>query len=380
MSKSINILDKDYTQWVKVLSSRYRQSQIRAAVRVNEEMLRFYWCLGEDIVQRDAENKYGSKFYKILSADLKNELPSVEGLSETSIRYAKRFYAAYSQLFGNIPQLEEILKKEILPQAVEELDGKKSPQLMEKIKYELFSIPWGHHRYIIDKCSDNPQKSLFYVRKTMEYGWSRAMLLNFLDTDLYEREGKALTNFTRTLPAETSDLAKEITKDPYNFSFTGITGKYNERLLKDALLQNITKFLLELGTGFAYVGKEYRLQIGETENFIDLLFYHLNLRCYVVVEVKIDKFSFADAGQLSGYVVACNHILRKEGLDNPTIGLLVCKTKDNLVAQYAVEASSQPLGISEYELAKLYPEKIEGSMPTIEEIEAKLSEPENQVQ
>ncbi len=200
------------------------------------------------------------------------------------------------------------------------------------------------------------------------------MLLNFLNTDLYERQGKAQTNFAETLPDEMSDLAQELTKDPYDFAFTGITGRYNERLLKDALLNNITRFLVELGTGFAYVGKEYRLQIGETENFLDLLFYNLRLSCYVVVEVKIGKLSFADAGQLSGYVVACNHILRKEGRDNPTIGLLICKEKDTLIAQYAVESSSQPLGISEYDLATLYPEKVEGTIPTIEEIEQRLGD------
>lgn len=153
------------------------------------------------------------------------------------------------------------------------------------------------------------------------------MLLNFISTDLYERQGKALNNFKSTLPAIDSDLAKELTKDPYNFAFTGITKPYNERILKDALLNNITKFLTELGTGFAYVGKEYRLQIGEKENFIDLLFYNLNLSCYIVLEVKIDTFTFADVGQLGGYVVACNHLLRKEGRDNPTIGILICKEK-----------------------------------------------------
>ena len=195
------------------------------------------------------------------------------------------------------------------------------------------------------------------------------MLRNFIDTDLYERQGKALTNFKRTLPESTSDLAQELTKDPYDFAFTGLTARYNERLLKDALLDNITQFLVELGTGFAYVGREYRLQIGHTEKYIDLLFYNLNLSAYVVVEVKIGKFDFSDAGQLGGYVVACNHLLRKEGRDNPTIGILICKEKDNLVAQYALEASSLPLGISEYELARLYPENVEGTIPTIDELE-----------
>ena len=226
----------------------------------------------------------------------------------------------------------------------------------------------------MDRYGKQPAKALFYVRKTMEEGWSRSMLLNFMDTGLYERQGKALTNFSRTLPPETSDLAQELTKDPYNFAFTGLTNRYNERLLKDALLNNITRFLTELGTGFAYVGKEYRLQIGEKERFVDLLFYNLNLSCFVVVEVKIGEFDFPDLGQLSGYVVACNHSLRKQGRDNPTIGLLICRQKDSLLAQYALEGSNQPLGISEYELAKLYPEKVEGTLPTIEEIEARLGE------
>ena len=253
-------------------------------------------------------------------------------------------------------------------------DASITQQLVEQIEKDIFSIPWGHHTLLIDKFKNQSQKALFFVRQTLLNGWSRDMLLNYVSTDLYERQGKALTNFKNTLPEETSGLAQELTKDPYNFAFTGITGKYNERKLKDALLNNITNFLLELGTGFAYVGKEYRLQIGEKEKFIDLLFYNLTLSCYVVIEVKIGEFDFADAGQLGGYVVACNHILRKEGRDNPTIGLLVCKQKDNLIAQYSLESSSQPLGISEYELEKLYPEKVEGTIPTIEEIEKGLSE------
>jgi predicted nuclease of restriction endonuclease-like (RecB) superfamily len=226
----------------------------------------------------------------------------------------------------------------------------------------------------MNKCSDSGEKALFYVHETVKNGWSRSVLLNCLDSNLYERQGKALTNFTETLPDVMSDLAQELTKDPYDFAFTGITGRYNERLLKDALLENISKFLMELGTGFAYVGREYRLQIGETENFIDLLFYNLKLRCYVVIEVKIRDFSSSDIGQLGSYVVACNHILREEGKDNPTIGLLICKSKDATLAQYALESSTQPIGISEYELERFYPEKIEGIMPTIEELEARVGE------
>ena len=381
MGKAVTIQDKEYLEWIKDLGTRFRRSQIKAAVKVNEEMLRFYWELGHDIVERDAENHYGSRFFSILSHDLKEATSMTSGLSERNIRYAKDFYLLYSQEVGILQQpaaksdLEDVTKdEEKLQQPAAKSNDTILPQLVEQIKSEIFSVPWGHHMLLIDKCKNAPQKALFFVHQTMQNGWSRNMLLNFLDTDLYERQGKALTNFSRTLPDETSDLAQELTKDPYDFAFTGITGKYNERLLKDKLLNNITQFLVELGTGFAYVGKEYRLQIGDTENFIDLLFYNLNLSCYVVIEVKIGKFEFADAGQLGGYVVACNHILKKERRDNPTIGILICKEKDSLVAQYALEASSQPLGISEYELAKLYPEKVEGTIPTIEEIEQNLGD------
>ena len=374
-SKNITLLDQDYLQWVKELSTRYRRSQIKAAVKVNEEMLRFYWELGRDIVEMKAESRWGSGFMKNLSQDLRTANPTATCFSQTNLLYMKNFYLLYSQYTAIVPQVgAEIDDREVTPQVVEQntFDSEISPQVVEQIKNELFSVPWGHHRFIIDKYLDSPQKALFFIHQTVLNGWSRSMLLNFLDTDLYERQGKALTNFSTTLPEETSGLAQELTKDPYDFAFTGITGRYNERLLKDKLLSNITQFMVELGTGFAYVGKEYRLQVGEREQFIDLLFYNLNLSCYVVVEVKIGKFEFADVGQLGGYVVSCNHLLRKEGRDNPTIGLLICKEKDRIQAQYALESSSQPLGISEYDLEKFYPEKVEGTIPTIEEIERQL--------
>lgn len=361
MSKNLTIIDNDYLQWVKDLALRYRQSQIKAAVKVNQEVLAFYYSLGKDIVEMNAEAKWGSKFLHHLSRDLKEQLPDVEGFSPTNLLYIKNFYILYSNLLFT-PQLgERMASAEI------------TPQLGEHFAVNIFSIPWGHHKLLIDKYKNKPEVALFYVRKTIEHGWSRSMLLNFLDTNLYEREGKAISNFEMTLPKPMSDLAKAITRDPYNFAFAGITGEYNEKLLKNALLNNITNFLLELGTGFAYVGKEYRLEIGETENFIDLLFYHLQLRCYVVIEVKTDKMTFRDTGQLSGYVVACNHILKRPD-DNPTIGMLICKSKNDTIAQYALEGCSQPIGISAYDLEKLYPTKVEGLIPTIEEIEAKLNE------
>ena len=324
MNKSINILDKEYLQWVKNLCGRYRQSQIKAAVKVNVEQLKFNWLLGRDIVELHVEERWGESVITQLSKDLREAIPNAAGLSKSNIYYCRKFYLLYKDALKTFHQL----------------GGKNETELFHQVG-GIFEVPWRHHCLIMDKVKDDIDKALFYVHQTVENGWSRSMLLNFI-------------------------------KDPYNFAFTGITGRYNERLLKDALLNNITRFLIELGTGFAYVGKEYRLEIGETENFIDLLFYNLSLSCYVVVEVKIGKFAFADIGQLGGYVVACNHLLRKEGRDNPTIGLLICKEKDRIQAQYALESSSQPLGISEYDLEKFYPEKVEGTMPTIEEIEAKL--------
>lgn len=367
--QNITITDRSYTLWVEQLSQRYRQSQVKAAVKVNSEMLRFYWSLGRDIVALKAEARWGDKFMKNLSSDLKRLMPDATCFSETNILYMKNFYLLFPYTNEITPQLVEQFGQDeaITPQPVDEL----SDNLIKKLGVDIFAVPWGHYRYLIDKYKNKPEVALFFVRKTIENGWSRDVMLNFLSTDLYEREGKALTNFTQTLPEPMSDLAKEITKDPYNFAFAGISGKYNEKLLKKALLKNITEFLLELGTGFSYVGNEYRLAIGSKEKFVDLLFFHIPLNCYVVIEVKIGEFDFPDAGQLTGYVVACNHIL-KQPHHNPTIGLLICKTKDNLLAQYALEGCNQPIGISEYELGKLYPTNVDGMIPTIEEIEAKL--------
>lgn len=379
--ESLSILDSEYKEWIKSLVERYRQSQIKAAVKVNAEMLSFYWSLGRDIVARKADSKWGNKLLPNLSRDLKQINPEAKCFSPTNLLYMKNFYCMYSKFVEITPQVGEQIDvgvnlKEEDAISITEINNQ---QLAEQLAKDIFSVSWGHHKVLIDKFLNEPQKALFYVRQTVENGWSRTMLLNWISTDLYERQGKALTNFKRTLPVADSDLAQQLTKDPYNFAFTGIRGAYNERILKDALLDNITKFLIELGTGFAYVGKEYRLPVGNTENFIDLLFYNLNLSCYVVIEVKIGKFEFADAGQLGGYVVSCNHLLRKEGRDNPTIGLLICKSKDKVQAQYALESSSQPIAISEYDLERFYPAKVEGTIPSIAEIEESLADKDNSV-
>jgi hypothetical protein len=220
MDKSISILNQDYILWVEELVKRYRCSQIKASIKVNRELVHYYWELGKDIEEKQVDNKYGSKFYATLSRDLRHEIPDAEGLSETSIRYARRFYLLYNQCF------------EKLPQVVEESDGANLPQVVENLYTDLFSIPWGHHRYIIDKCSNDADKALFFVRQTLSNGWSRDVLLNALSTNLYERSGKALTNFKHTLPDIDSDLAQELTRDPYDFSFTGLRQCLQSKKLK----------------------------------------------------------------------------------------------------------------------------------------------------
>ena len=372
MTNAISILDTNYANWIQEIGKRYRGSQIKAAVKVNSEMLQFYWSLGQDIVEQQFENTYGSGFFSRLSKDLKDIIPDSGGFSIQNLHYMKKFYLLYNQYLKNLPQVVGKSESGILPQVVGISDDTSLPQIVANFKTELFSIPWGHHRYIIDKCKGNSQKALFYVRKTQENNWSRAVLLNFLDTDLYEREGNAITNFKAIMSNAEGDLAQQMTKDPYCFDFLTLPQRYTEKELKDALMDNIQKFLLELGNGFAFVGREVRLKVGETEKFIDMLFYNIKLHCYVVLEVKVEKFDFSNVGQLGGYMVAVNHQLKGEN-DNPTIGLLVCKYKDNVEAQYALETSNQPIGVSAYTLSKLMPENFKSSLPTIEEIENELN-------
>lgn len=354
--------DKVYKVWIEDISNRFRKSQLKAAVNVNQEMLKFYWTMGRDIVKMSNEAKYGSRFYNTVSSDLKAIFPEIKSFSPTNLKYMRYFYEMYPNAMickSNSDELDYAVNRQ---------------QLADDSNLQLiFCIPWGHHMFLIDKCKGDHQKAFFYVRKTIENNWSRAVMQNQVSVSLYEREGKAITNFAQTLPETQSDLAQAITKDPYNFDFLTIQEKFTEKELKDALLNDVSKFLLELGTGFAYMGKEVRLIVGEKEKFIDLLFYNTKIHCYVVVEVKTGDFDSANAGQLGTYVVAVNHQIKTEH-DNPTVGLLVCRGLDRVEAQYALESSSQPLGISSYELSKLIPEKFKGSMPTIEEIEMELME------
>ena len=341
--------DREYRNWVKELKRRYLSARLKASVEANRTLLEYYWSLGRDIADKQYANIYGSSFYKTLSRDLRSEMPGEKGFSETNLKYMCYFYQLYSQLVGNRRQSADDLLKEI------------------------FSIPWDHQCRIVSKCKKNPDKALFFVRKVIENSWGRDVLLNFLSTDLYERQGKALTNFSKTLPAPQSDLAQQTTKDPYVFNFLTMTENYNERELEDALVANVTKFLVELGTGFAYMGRQYRLQVGEKEIFIDLLFYNTRIHAYCCVELKTGSFEASHLGQLGLYVTAVNHQLKTEH-DNPTIGLLICKDKDNIEAQYSLEAYNHPLGISQYELSQLIPNEIKSSLPSIEQIESTLEQ------
>ena len=338
MSKVITV-DSEYKEWIQDVGQRFKRSQIKAAIKVNDEMLRFYWSLGKDISEKGMEAKYGSGFYKMLSKDLTELMPDIRSFSVTNLKYMRYFYETFP-------------------------DAQNRPQLVDDLD-TIFMIPWGHYRYILNKCRDNQDKALFYVRKTLENGWSRAMLLNFLDTDLYERQGKAITNFDMTLPERDSDLAQEITKDPYNFDFLTLTDRYNEKEMKDALMDHAEKFFLELGRGFSYIGREVRIMVGKKEKFMDMLFFNYITKCFVVLEIKASDFESPNTGQLGTYVVAVNHQMKEEWM-NPTIGLLICKDKDEIEAQYALESSSQPLGISSYELSKKIPENLHGSLPSIE--------------
>ena len=390
------ILNAEYAKWLTDLKQKIRKNQIKAAVHVNETLLRLYWDMGREINERQKKTKWGSGFLTQLSKDLMAEFPDMKGFSRANLQYVRKFYAFYSSLLpiceqpaGQIDlgagdatcaQPVRKLKKEGTSEICEQPARKLQDDAIEdiandslsRLPYMLFYIPWWHHIILMQRCR-TPQEALFYVRKTIEGNWSRSVLLNMLDTGLYEASGRAVTNFASTLPVPQGDLARQTLKDPYVFDFLTMRDNYNERELENALTENITKFLLELGTGFAYVGRQFRIQVGEEEFFLDLLFYHLKLRCFVVVELKTVNFEPSQLGQLGFYVTAVNEQLRHP-TDNETIGLLICKTKDKIVAEYALKNAAQPLGISEYQLSRLLPDEIRSSLPTIEEIEAGLAE------
>jgi len=356
MKPAPELISPGYGPWVAELKNRYRAAQIKAAVAVNRELLRFYWDLGRDIVVRfEREAGYGTGFFDRLSEDLARAIPEARGFSPVNLRYCRRFWLLYAG-------------PDNLPPAVEESGGGNLQRLVE----ELIRVPWGHHTRIIDRCDGDRERALFYVRKTLANNWSRNVLLHFLETDLFAREGKSLTNFALTLPAPQSDLARESLKDPYKIDFGDIAEETTERDLENALVAHVAEFLVELGAGFAYVGRQVRVKVGGEEFRLDLLFYHLKLRCYVVVELKAGKFRPEHLGQLGFYMTAVDERL-KDDRDAPTIGLLLCRTKDRVVAEYALRGETRPMGVSEYQIASSVPENLRGALPSIAELEDGLS-------
>ena len=344
MKDIINITD--YKDWLQNLKGKIQQSQIKAAIQVNSELLRLYWQIGKDIVEKQAQAKWGDGFLQTLSADLCKEFPTMKGFSYRNLKSIRQWYLFYNQL--------DIIGKQVVSQ----------------LEVSLFSIPWGHHIMIMQRCK-NTQEALFYVHKTIENHWSRSVLEHQIALNLYTRQGKAITNFQHQLPPAMSDLAQELTKDPYIFDFLSITENYTEKELQQYLEDNMTKFLLELGKGFCFYGKQVHINVGGDDFYIDLLFYNTHLHCYVVVELKTTKFKPEHIGQLKFYVTAVNKQLCTEG-DTPTIGLLICKDKNNVIAEYTLEDIHNPIGVSSYKLFDELSKDYQSSLPSIEEIEKRL--------
>lgn len=332
-----------YKQWLGELKARFRQVQLKAAVAVNTTLLQFYWDLGADITARQRQAAWGSGFLTQLSADLMREFPEMKGFSKRNLELVRQWYQ-YWQATG--------------------------PANAQQAVSQLSAIPWGHNLAIITKCKQHDEAG-FYVQATLQHGWSRSVLVHQIESGLWQREGRAITNFAQTLPAAQSDLAAQVLKDPYVFDFLSLTKEHSERELEASLVSHITQFLLELGAGFAYIGRQVPLQVGERDFFLDLLFYHARLHCYVVVELKTVDFEPEFAGKLNFYLKAVDEQLRQEG-DQPTIGLLLCKSKDRLVAEYALSDIHKPMGLSTYTLSHTLPEALQGKLPSIEQLEREL--------
>lgn len=337
---------RSYRDWILDLRKRYKATQCKAAVAVNSALIEFYWNLGKDISERYPGKVRDAEFYKRLSADLRSSIPDAGGLSVSNLKYMRYFYALYAyrqQVVDDNKSGSACYRQQVV-------DDKE----LSVVAAELILVPWGHHINIIDKCKGDRDKALFYVRRTIQNGWSRNSLLNWLSTDLYEREGKGQTNFALTMPSEDCDLAQQLVKDPQVFEVFGLKEQYNETELKAAIVANIERTLLSLGKGVAFLGREYPVEIGgETKN-IDLLFYIVPLHRYLVMEVKTGKYEPSDLGQLSGYLVLAERVLNRAG-DNPPVGVLICKEHNRVLAKFHLEKLGLPMGITDYELKKVLP-------------------------
>ena len=349
MTSEITAPADGYGPWLGELKARFRQVQLKAAVAVNSAMLQFYWELGADMVVKQKQFAWGSGFVSQLSADLMREFPGARGFSKRNLELVRQWHLFW----------------------LDAPVGKQPSALIAKQPVaQTLCIPWGHNLAILAKCKQHDE-ALYYAQATQTYGWSRSVLVHQIESGLWQREGKAITNFEQTLPAAQSDLAVQMLKDPYKFDFLSLTKEHTERELETDLIAHITQFLLELGAGFAYIGRQVPLQVGERDFFLDLLFYHARLHCYVVVELKTVDFEPEFAGKLNFYLKAVDEQLRREG-DQPTIGLLLCKSKDRLVAEYALSDMQKPMGLATYNLSHTLPEALRGQLPSIEQLEREL--------
>lgn len=354
--------DKEYVQWLSELKQRFQSSQAKAAIRVNTAMLEYYWSLGRDIVQKQAESKWGSGFFNQLSHDMRNMFPHETGFSATNLKYMKRWYQFYYEqsIIRHQPgdELETPFHRrpieEICQQPANELKKPKRHQAGDELEMPVVfgQIPWRHHVEIFTK-SKSLDEALFYVGKVVKEGWSRSWLEDQMKVRLFHTQGAAITNFDATLPASQSHIAKEILKDEYNFEFLTMKARYDEHDLEEALVANITRFLLELGKGFAFVGRQMELRMDEeTAFFPDLVFYHIPQKRYIILELKAVKYIPEFAGKLNFYVTAADKLLRGEG-DNPSVGLIICKTAKKTIVEWSLADIQKPLGVATYQLQEV---------------------------
>jgi predicted nuclease of restriction endonuclease-like (RecB) superfamily len=351
----------DYQDWLKTIKQRIHATRMKVALAANGELISLYYEIGAQIADREAHAQWGSGFIDAFSRDLRQAFPEIGGFSSKNLRYCRAFFRFYCD-------------PGIWQQAVAKLRETPWAGSESQLSALLMEIPWGHNILIFTKCSSVAEAPPgFYITQTLEQGWSRDVLALQLKSNLYARTGKAVTNFSRALPLPQSDLAQQTLKDPYTFDFMAMTAPYNERDVERQLTQHITQFLLELGKGFAFIGRQYHLEIAANDYYIDLLFYHVTLKCYVVVELKNRKFIPEYAGKLNFYLSAVDSLLKRED-DQPTIGLLLCRDKNNIEVEFALRDMNKPMGVSEYTLVETLPDNLKGAMPTVEEIENDLQQ------
>lgn len=354
------------------IKTRIRQAQVKAALSANAEMIAMYWDVGRMIYERQQHEGWGTGVIPRLAKDIRNELPKVKGFSERNIGYMIRLAREYEDpaiLQQPVAKLQQPENKDVLkvPQAVGQLPINEYSVIVQRL---VSQIPWGHNILLMERVKDLSSR-FWYMEQTIQNGWSRDTLGLMIKSGTHLRQGKAVSNFSFTLPDPQSDLARQSLKDPYIFDFLTLTEPFNEREMETELIKHLEKFLLELGAGFSFVGRQYQLTISDKDFYIDLLFYHLKLRCFIVIELKKGDFKPEYAGKMNFYCSAVDDLLKHQ-TDQPTIGLILCQTKDKILAEYALRDVHKPIGVSEYELTRALPDNLKSSLPSIEEIEAEL--------